>query len=175
MNAAEADKFQRQLLFLITELRKRRAYKNAHLNIVSTNNPRNLWYGSPKTLFRNGREVLSKLGVVENGCCDLQKAFETIQLNIDLQQPKKIVVVVWASLIDVPSPCNNATVTLPQPVPEIDLSFLVNKQTKVRFYWVHHTQLKGWLAAIRDAGLASAKVYDQETTKSVLMKRGLEL
>jgi len=141
-----ADDPLKRLLFQVSELRKSRHLQNATINIVSQNQPRNLWVGTPGELFRNGREVLGKIAPVVNGCSDLVGALEQVQLNLELQKPSKAYVVGFSSLIHTGAPCEGATIDLPQPAPKnLELSFLAKPSIFVRFMWAHSLQVKPWL------------------------------
>jgi hypothetical protein len=167
-----ADDPLKRLLFHLSELRKSRHFQNATINIVSQNQPRNLWVGTPMELFRNGREVLGKIVPVVNGCSDLVGALlDQVQLNLEMQKPSKAYVFVFSSLIHTGSPCNEVTIELPQAVPKnLDVTFLAKSEISVRFLWVHSLQVKPWLEAVRKAGLSNAQIMDEETTKRFLQK-----
>lgn len=167
---AEAEAFKRRLLFHVTELRKQRKFKHAHLNVVTTNNPRNAFVGTPVDLFRSGARLLGDIAVVEKGCADLVGALEQVKLNLELSTAKDAYVLIFWSGIHTGAPCN-VSITLPQAVPsDLDLSFLAKETISVRMYWLHNLQVRPWLQAIKEAGLKNAKVFDVETSKAVLNK-----
>ena len=69
MRAEDAEDAKKRALYHIGQLRKKRAYRDGTINIIGTNNPRNLWFGSPKKLFRNGKAVLEKLPEIGRASC----------------------------------------------------------------------------------------------------------
>lgn len=169
-----AEGLKRQLLFHVTELRKRSEWKFARVHIVSTNNPRNLYVGSPVDLFRNGSPVLSQIATVKNGCSDLLGAFDQVRLNLELEKPQTALVLVFSSLIHTGAPCDRVSITLPQPVPEkLDLAFLKSDGMRLRFFFVHHLQMRPWADFIKKSEVSNATIHDEETTRAILHK-GLE-
>jgi hypothetical protein len=170
-NAGVAEPLKKQLLFHVTELRKSREFKTARVHVISTNNPRNLFVGTPVDFFRNGAGLLSSIATVQNGCADLVGALEQAKLNVELDRPSEIDVYVFSSLIHTGSPCDKVTIELPQQAPkDLDFRWLTAENIRVRFYFVHHLQVKSWLEALRAAGLSAAAIYDEETTRTVLQK-----
>jgi len=169
-----AESLKRQMSFHVSELRKRSEFKTARVHIISINNPRNLWVGTPVELFRNGAGVPGQIAVVQNGCADVLGALDQLLLNVELERPERVDVYVFSSLIHTGSPCDKVTIELPQPVPKnLDLSKLAKENIRVRFYFVHPLQVRPWAEAIRQAGLKSWSIHDEETTRTIL-RRGLE-
>jgi len=166
-----AEGLKKQLLFQVTELRKKSELRQAAVRIVSVNNPRVLWSGTPMELFRNGGALLSRIGVVKNGCADILGALDHVRLIIELEQPVRVDLYVFSSLIHTGSPCDKVSITLPQPAPEqLDLSFLSNEKTRIRFYFVHHLQLRPWHEMLKRIGLKNASIHDEESTRALLQK-----
>lgn len=149
---AEASKFQKRLLHHLTELRKRRGTENAEIRIVSVNDPRNLWVGSPRDLF-HGRALLPLLDVVDNGCADLAGAFEQVRTNLRLRPGAEVRVYVFSSLIHTGAPCDRSEINLPQPPPAgLDLTFLAETARALKFYWVHPLQEEPWTDFLEKQG-----------------------
>ena len=166
---AEAELFKRRLLYQFSELRKDRDWRDVSTHIVTINNPRNVWVGTPRDLFKQGKLVLASIAGVKNGCADLIGALEQVKLNLELQKPKRVDVIVFSSLIHSGSPCDNVKISLPQEPPQgLELQFIAKH--KVRFLWVHHLQVRPWLKAIRKAGLGHASILDEQSTKTFLSK-----
>ena len=173
-NDLEAEEFKKFLFFHLTELRKRHATKRARINIISINNPRNLWTGTATDLFRNGKEVLKHIPIVKNGCSDLSGAFLQIGLNLQRRPVDRIRVYVFSSLIHTGAPCDGKKIELPQTAPDdLDLSFLADRATSIRFYWVSHLQVKPWLAHMRGSGIGDVVIHDEIETRTIL-RQGLD-
>lgn len=174
LNVADAQEVQRLLLHKLTQLRKKRATKNALVNIVSLNDPRNLFTGTPKRLLRNGASVLPLLGTVRNGCMDLAGALDQMRTNVEMQNPSRVEVFIVSSMIATGAPCEGMTISLPHPMPQdLDLGFLVERKAKVRVYWVHHLQMRPAFDAFRNAGLEDVRLYDEAGSRSAL-EEGLQ-
>jgi len=171
-HAQEGAQNERQLLYHLAELRKKGAGRDALINVIALNNPRNIFEGTPSQLFKRGAELVPKLNVLKDGCSDFQGAFERVRENVRLSQAREVEVYVFSSLIHTGAPCDNAVIQLPQAAPtELDLSFL--KDAKVRFLWVHHLQKGPWLELLGRAGLRNFRLHDEEATKRVL-REGLD-
>lgn len=167
-NVEDAKRQERALFWHLTELRKKSKYEDVLINVVSTNNPRNLFVGTPRQLFKHGRELLPKLEVVKNGCSDILGAFHTVKQNILLSRAKEAEVYVFSSLIHA-FPCENVVITLPQDVPAgLDISFLKEAKSKVTFFWVHNLQVRKWLSFLQQSGLEKFALLDEEGTKRIL-------
>ena len=171
LNVADAQEVQKLLLHQITQLRKKRETRFAVVNIVSLNDPRNLFVGTPKTLLRNARSLLPKLGVVINGCMDLAGAFEQVRTNVENAQAGRVEVYIVSSMIVTGAPCDSMTINLPHPAPEgMDLAFLTERRSKLRGYWVNHLQMRPMLDAFRQAGFADFRLFDEASSKTVLQE-----
>jgi len=167
-NAEDAKKHEKALFWHLTELRKKRKYKDAIINVVSVNNPRNLFVGTPKQLYRHGQELLPKLQPIRNGCADIAGAFQAVRQNIELSDAKEARLYVFSSLIHA-FPCEDVVITLPQDVPaNLDLSFLKNTKSELFFFWVHNLQVGKWLPHLKQAGVKNFQLQDEEGTKRVL-------
>ncbi len=171
LNVADAQEVQKLLLHQITQLRKKRETRFAVVNIVSLNDPRNLFVGTPKTLLRNARSLLPKLGVVINGCMDLAGAFEQVRTNVENAQAGRVEVYIVSSMIVTGAPCDSMTINLPHPAPKgLDLAFLTERRAKLRGYWVNHLQMRPMLDAFRNAGFSDFRLFDEASTKTVLQE-----
>ena len=163
----EASQTIRLFMHQLAELRSKSSSRKAAISIISINNPRNLWHGTPRELYRNGKEVLKKIATVENGCSDIAGALEQARMNLESLKASKAYILVFSSLIHTGSPCDDSVITLPQAAPELELSFI--KEMDVRFYWVHHLQRKPWMEMLKKH-ISSFQMHDQETTKAVLKR-----
>ncbi len=171
LNVADAQEVQKLLLHQITQLRKKRETRFAVVNIVSLNDPRNLFVGTPKTLLRNARSLLPKLGVVINGCMDLAGAFEQVRTNVENAQAGRVEVYIVSSMIVTGAPCDSMTINLPHPAPKgLDLAFLTERRSKLRGYWVNHLQMRPMLDAFRNAGFSDFRLFDEASSKTVLQE-----
>ena len=171
---------QKRLLFELTQLRKRHDSRHADIQIVSTNYPRNLWVGTPQRLRMEGKTVLEQVAMVENGCSDLRGAFDQVRMNLRRQPAQEVRVFVFASLIDTGAPCGGETVIrLPQAPPAgLDLAFLDERVSTLKFYWAHPLQVKPWFDLLEGQGLTQRAntdpfdlgVYDENETPMQLEK-----
>lgn len=174
LNVADAQEVAKLLLHQLGKYRKRSETKHATISLVSLNDPRNLYVGTPKTMKRSAASVLQLLGVVVNGCHDMVGAMEQVRTNVQQQKAERVELYIVSSMIHTGAPCADATVALPHPAPEnLDLKFLKDRKAKVRGYWVHHLQMRTMLDAFTKAGLGDFRLYDEATSKSVLLE-GLE-
>ena len=163
---------EHRLFYNLTELRKKSSYREALINVISLNNPRNIFEVTPNQLFRRGAELVPRLNVIKDGCSDIVGAFERVKENVRLKGTTDVEVYVFSSLIHTGAPCDNAVIELPQEAPkDLDLSFL--KNAKVRFLWVHHLQKGPWLELLSRSGLLNFQLHDEEATKRVL-REGLD-
>ncbi len=170
-NQKEAANAKKRLFFLLSELRKKRGFRNAAVTVISTNNPRTLWKGRPKDVFRNGAELLSKIEPVENGCSDLVGAFGQARDNLAIERPDKKVVIVIGSMIHTGVPCEKKTITLPQDAPRnLDLGFM--NDTKLILHWCHALQKSPWVRLLRHQRIEDVELHDEASTLAVL-KKGL--
>lgn len=173
----EALRYEKLLLAHIAQLRKRRSTRDADIRLISVNNPRNLWVGTPRRLFLRGQEVLPRLAVVENGCADLQGAFEQVRTNLQLQRAAQVWVYVFSSLIHTGAPCDQTDIYLPQQPPKgLDLGFLGEAVSTLQFFWVHPLQEEPWTAFLQKQGILGRwrqgalefGLHDEESTKTQL-------
>jgi len=163
---------EKTLFWRLVELRKRSGFRNVIINVVSINNPRNLFVGTSHQLWKNGSDLIPKLAVIPNGCADLVAAFEQVKANIEMNRATRADIYVFSSLINTNTPCQNITVNLPQKPPEnLDLSFLKDTGSKLTFFWVHSLQVREWHPYLQKAGLDHVRLYDEEGTKRILRER----
>lgn len=159
----------RKLLYHVTKLWDRRAYRDAVVSLVTLNDPRNLFVGSAKDLRRNIDSVWPETGVVINGCSDHEAAFRQVETNVLSQNAERVEIYMLSSLIHSGQPCDEVIIDLPHPMPDgIDLSFLDGRDAKLRIYWAHHLQIPGGLDLFRRFGLKDFRLYDQATSKTAL-------
>lgn len=160
---------EKALFHRLTLLRKRPGFRKARITVVSLNDPRTLWTGTPKDLFKNGGTLLPKLDPVSNGCADLVGAFQQVRDNLAMERADKAYVLVFSSLIWTNIPCQGETITLPQEPPQaLDLRFL--RDAKVAFYWVNHVQKSAWVRFLRHSRIDNVELHDQASTVAVLAK-----
>ena len=171
--STDAEKFKKQLFHQLTLLRKKRATRDARIDVISVNNPRNRWTGTPTSLFRDGQPVLDLMGTVENGCSDYLGALDQARLNIEQSRAEVVRVYIFGSLIHTGNNCDGVKIELPQPAPnELNASFLSGEDTIVRVFWANHLQVRPWREAMVIAGLHDLVIFDLVSTQSEL-ERGL--
>lgn len=142
------------LLAHLKKLGKKRKYKDAQIDIISTSHGETVWSGTPKDLKGNNPKAEKAVSVVKvnpGSCNQLEKSFTEMYENLEdleWQHYDRAHVVIFSSLIHTPVPCENVQITLPQIPPaksEINKFLASSKIVKsIDFYWVSPDQRRIW-------------------------------
>lgn len=174
----KAQAFKLQLFAHLQNLRKKRRYASARIEVISTAYGRSVWIGTPRDLKGSRASTLvPKIEAHADYCNNLPGAFSELETSLaDLEQRgyEEIWVIVFSSLIDTPRPCrDNMSIELPQLPPPLDFARILTQSPAVRkiaFYWVNPFQKRPWFETLEPVrGWAGARgtsfsLYDIENS-----------
>ena len=155
-------------------------FRHARIDIILTSEPTTVWSGDRKALRSDVLDVLKKIKPTDK-CSDLSRAIREAETNLRLAGASSAYVLVFASLIDTPFPCNEREFELPQePATTLEIGMLVrNHNVKaLRFFGVNPHQKRPWLLYLEQEGIVAMErtgkldfgLLDMAQGRSALMK-----
>lgn len=140
----------------LVQLRRRRATRDARIQIILTANPTEVtWSGTADDLFEQGRAVLDLIAFRDT-CSDLALAWQQVSTTMQITMPDEIRLVVIGPGINAPFPCadGETTISLPQDVPDdFPLGALALEASQLRLLLVHPDQDDVYLDFFRRSGV----------------------
>lgn len=144
----------RHVLGEIVQYRKHPSMRRAEVSIIVSSKPNAVaWSGTPKDLHAQAREVVDLI-TFSSTCSDLLIAYEQVSTLVTLSAPETLDVIAIGPSIHLGFPCADATITLPQAVPEgSKLAELAGTARSVRMYEVHPDQDQALTAYFAEHGI----------------------
>ncbi|MCB9987719.1 MAG: hypothetical protein H6868_00095 [Rhodospirillales bacterium] len=181
----KADEYKLQLLGHLKELRKKRRFAKARIDVISSSYGRSVWIGTPSDLKGpRAAPLVDAVKVRSENCNNLPGAFAELDTNLQILKSRgydEIHVYLFSSLIHTPVPCSKeSTITLPQLPPPFDINDVLTSSDAIRtvaVYWVNPHQKRPWLDHLQTtAQWLNAKggrfaLMDIENTKYQLNSR----
>lgn len=147
----------KNLLGQLTNLKRRRATRNAQISIVLSATPNRIaWSGTPKQLLAQAVEVL-KLIKFRSGFNDLVLAFEQIDTTIEIAMPEAYRIYWIGPTIHVPFSASDKEirVSVPQDIPAgLKLAKVAEKASVLKIYGVHPDQDRKLLDYLNASGIS---------------------
>lgn len=136
------------------EYRRHRSMQHVEVTIILSAQPNAVaWTGSPKDLYAQGQQVMDMI-TFSGTCSDLVMAYEEISTLVTLTAPETLDLISIGPAIHFGYPCESATITLPQAVPEgSKLAELAGTARSVRMYEVHPDQDQALTAYFAEHGI----------------------
>jgi len=145
----------RQTLGELTDLRRRRAMRDATIHIITSANPTEItWSGTPEQLYAQGSVVMEAIQV-RSTCSDLTLAWQEVRNNVRITRPDDLRLLQIGPAIHAGYPCDegDGLITLPQAVPaEVQLGSLALEASFLRLLNVHADQDEMVLEHLESAG-----------------------
>lgn len=139
----------------LTDLRRRRATRDATIHIITSSNPTEItWSGSPEQLYEQGAHVMEAIAIRPT-CSDLTLSWEQVRTTVRITRPSDLRLLHIGPFIHAGYPCDqgDGLITLPQAVPaEVQLGSLAMDASFLRILNVHADQDEMVLEHLESAG-----------------------
>lgn len=165
-DTANAEKNKQMLVLSFLEHRER----HARLSIIDTETPSVKWEGTPAKADREVEQMMAVMEGNPRGCADLVRAFEHVDLAVQLSDSDDIRILVISPLLNTDAPCGGP-VRRPQATPTEILQsrfFEDDRVTAFEMFAPDRMQQTEWLSAISEAAEDSDMTIDMFSNAQAL-------